>query len=72
MKDFKSIMIGFLLATCMFLFMGQTNGTPEDKYFDTIYANEIIVVINKLYQLKENLRYKSLYLDKKNYFTDFK
>jgi len=24
MKDIKSIIIGFLLATCMFLFMGQT------------------------------------------------
>jgi len=24
MKDIKSVMIGFLLATCMFLFMGQT------------------------------------------------
>ena len=25
MKDIKSLMIGFLLATCMFLFMGQTS-----------------------------------------------
>ena len=25
MKDIKSIIIGFLLATCMFLFMGQTS-----------------------------------------------
>ena len=25
MKDIKSVMIGFLLATCCFLFMGQTN-----------------------------------------------
>ena len=25
MKDIKSMIIGFLLATCMFLFMGQTN-----------------------------------------------
>ena len=25
MKNFKDIVIGFLLATCMFLFMGQTS-----------------------------------------------
>ena len=25
MKDIKSVMIGFLLATCCFLFMGQTS-----------------------------------------------
>ena len=25
MKDIKSLIIGFLLATCMFLFMGQTS-----------------------------------------------
>ena len=24
MKDFKSFLIGFLMCTCMFLFMGQT------------------------------------------------
>ena len=27
MKDFKTLMIGFLLATCMFLLMGH-NGFP--------------------------------------------
>lgn len=31
MKDIKSIMIGFLLATCMFLFMGQTSYSHLSK-----------------------------------------
>ena len=30
MKDIKSVMIGFLLATSMFLFMGQTKATNNE------------------------------------------
>ena len=30
MKDIKSVMIGFLLATSMFLFMGQTKTTNSE------------------------------------------
>jgi len=30
MKDIKSVMIGFLLATSMFLFMGQTKATSNE------------------------------------------
>ena len=30
MKDIKTLMIGFLLATCMFLLMGQ--GSSKGKY----------------------------------------
>ena len=29
MKDIKSMIIGFLLATCMFLFMGATSGDNQ-------------------------------------------
>ena len=29
MKDIKTMMIGFLLATCMFLMMGNTNYVKE-------------------------------------------
>ena len=32
MKDIKSVMIGFLLATCMFLFIGATSNTGQGKY----------------------------------------
>ena len=35
MKDFKSIMIGFLLATSMFLFMGQTSSNDMEMYVTT-------------------------------------
>ena len=31
MKDFKNYIIGFLTATCMFLFMGATTEDLEDK-----------------------------------------
>ena len=31
MKDIKSVMIGFLLATSMFLFMGQTKATNSEQ-----------------------------------------
>ena len=29
MKDFKSMMIGFLLASCMFLMLGATNNNSQ-------------------------------------------
>ena len=45
MKDIKSVIIGFLLATCMFLLMGYTK--HKDGHFDTITAKEIIVGNNK-------------------------
>ena len=41
MKDFKNYIIGFLTATCMFLFMGNTQN-KSDGYFDKIYAEQII------------------------------
>ena len=44
MKDIKSVIIGFLLATCMFLLMGYTK--HKDGHFDTITAKEIIVSNN--------------------------
>ncbi len=31
MTDFKSIIIGFLTATCLFLFMGMTDKEIEQK-----------------------------------------
>ena len=44
MKDFKSVMIGFLIATCMFLFMGMSN---SEKYgaLGTVKWNPIYVKI---------------------------
>lgn len=36
MRDFKSIIIGFLLATSIFLFMGQTN--EESVNLDKLYV----------------------------------
>ena len=41
MKDFKNYTIGFLTATCMFLFMGNTQN-KSDGHFDKIYAEQII------------------------------
>ena len=41
MKDFKNYIIGFLTATCMFLFMGNTQN-KSDGYFDKIYCEQII------------------------------
>ena len=41
MKDFKNYIIGFLTATCMFLFMGNTQN-KSDGHFDKIYADQII------------------------------
>ena len=37
--NFKSIIIGCLLMTCIFLFMGQSN---KDGHFNTVYADEIV------------------------------
>ncbi len=36
MRDFKSIIIGFLLATSIFLFMGKTN--EESVNLDKLYV----------------------------------
>ena len=41
MKDFKNYIIGFLTATSMFLFMGNTQN-KSDGHFDKIYAEQII------------------------------
>jgi len=41
MKDFKNYNIGFLTATCMFLFMGNIQN-KSDGHFDEIYAEKII------------------------------
>ena len=38
--DFKSVIIGCLVMTCMFLFIGQTN---QIGHFDKIYAKEIFI-----------------------------
>ena len=44
MKDIKSVMIGFLLATCMFLLMGHSQQiTTEDGHFNVITADVIKV-----------------------------
>ena len=40
MKDIKSVMIGFLLATCMFLFMGATDGVES---MDWNVTGEVVV-----------------------------
>ena len=32
MKDIKTLIIGFLLATCMFLIMGQSKNTQNGRY----------------------------------------
>ena len=34
MKNIKSMIIGFLLATCMFLFMGATGNDSNDSDFE--------------------------------------
>ena len=41
MKDFKNYIIGFLTATCMFLFLGNTQN-KSDEHFDKIYAEQVI------------------------------
>ena len=46
MKDIKSVMIGFLLATSMFLFMGQTsNNASLEKILRDI--NKTLIESNK-------------------------
>tara|TARA_Y100001970_G_scaffold137457_1_gene169158 strand:+ start:991 stop:1296 length:306 start_codon:yes stop_codon:yes gene_type:complete len=42
MKDIKSMIIGFLLATCMFLFMGNTE---NDKQVD---ESKIVSALNDI------------------------
>jgi len=39
MKDFKSILIGFLSATCLFLFMGQTNSQDGAGKYQAFQQN---------------------------------
>ena len=41
MKNFKDYIIGFLTATCMFLFMGNTQN-KSDGHFNKIYADQVI------------------------------
>ena len=41
MKDIKSFLIGFLMCTCMFLFMGQTDAEREKQNkFEIHMSNE--------------------------------
>ena len=40
MKDIKWVMIGFLLATSMFLFMGQTKATNSEIGRYQAFAND--------------------------------
>ena len=45
MKDFKTLMIGFLLATCMFLFMGQSDllDTQVGRYqIEVLYDHNVL------------------------------
>ena len=48
MKDIKSMIIGFLLATCMFLFIGATKNdrgrSQIGKYQATAYGNFAILI----------------------------
>ena len=45
MKDIKSMMIGFLLATCMFLMMGQSNNYSQiGKYQGFGDQNDIFLI----------------------------
>ena len=46
MKDFKSMVIGFLLATCMFLFMGQISSNKAitiEEVYDVVNTTSIDV-----------------------------
>ena len=44
MKDIKSIVIGFLMATCMFLFMGYTSsGNSEVGRYQMLQSDDITV-----------------------------
>ena len=40
MKDIKSIIIGLLLATCIFLFMGQTSNDESMKLLEQALADD--------------------------------
>ena len=40
MKDIKSIVIGFLMATCMFLFMGYSTKKETGRYQATVVYEE--------------------------------
>ena len=59
MKDFKNYIIGFLTATCMFLFMGNTKNT-SDTHFDKIYTNQIIC---KSMLVENGLDEKKIYIE---------
>ena len=58
MKDIKSMMIGFLLATCMFLMMGA------DEISEWNVDGKVIVECN------DNGRYQSFGTDGQNYLLD--
>ena len=52
MKNIKSLIIGFLLATCMFLFMGQTT---SDKTVDLKKVYDIVNSISiDVKEIKKN------------------
>ena len=44
MKDIKTLMIGFLLATCMFLIMGQGGNTQIGRYQGFATADKAYLV----------------------------
>ena len=49
MTDIKSVMIGFLLAVSMFLFMGQTDINHENdyEYVGTYGSSNAMMVLNR-------------------------
>ena len=48
MKDIKSVMIGFLLATCLFLFMGNATNSLQTNV-DEKYGARGTVKWNPIY-----------------------
>tara|TARA_X000001036_G_C20011025_1_gene534472 strand:- start:230 stop:445 length:216 start_codon:yes stop_codon:yes gene_type:complete len=44
MKDFKTLMIGFLLATCMFLLMGQGSSKSDIGRYQGFGTNNAYLV----------------------------
>ena len=51
MKDFKSMIIGFLLSACMFLFMGQT----DKKYATTNEMYDLLKIVSgDVKEIKKN------------------
>ena len=52
MKDIKSIIIGFLLATCMFLFMGQTSNESQIGRYQEFGNGVIDTATADLYTLE--------------------